>query len=389
MDVWNGTTAVILLTLAVIFVNGWTDAPNAIAAAVATGALPMRRAAGWAALCNVLGTAVMCRFRPAVAYAMGSIVDLTAGRGSKAEPSPSTLTILLSATLLTIVFWSVGAWVFGIPTSESHSLIAALTGAALALYGDASVIRWNVWVTVVAGMAGSIVLGFASAYLISWMGQHLRDARKEKWWNERRGGHHGGIHGGHHGRHHGGLHGRRHGGLRFLQIVLAMSLAFLHGAQDGQKFAALLLLAMGLTSGGQEITKTAMTGILGGMAAEIPVELAVLCALVMGLGTATGGRRIVEKIGTELIRLKPEDGCAADGAAIFCLLGASLLGFPVSTTHVKTAAMVGAGMGSDRESRVRQNVAKELVIAWIVTLPGCLLLGYGMVRGMEVWTIGL
>lgn len=385
MDVWNGTTAVILLTLAVIFVNGWTDAPNAIAAAVATGALPMRRAAGWAALCNVLGTAVMCRFRPAVAYAMGSIVDLTAGRGPEAAPSPSTLTILLSATLLTIVFWSVGAWVFGIPTSESHSLIAALTGAALALYGDASVIRWNVWVTVVAGMAGSIVLGFASAYLISWMGQHLRnarkekwwDARKEKWWNERRGGHHGGH------------HGRLHGGLRFLQIVLAMGLAFLHGAQDGQKFAALLLLAMGMTSGGQGITKTAMTGIPGGMAEEIPVELAVLCALVMGLGTATGGRRIVEKIGTELIRLKPEDGCAADGAAIFCLLGASLLGFPVSTTHVKTAAMVGAGMGSDRESRVRQNVAKELMIAWIVTFPGCLVLGYGMVRGMEVWTIGL
>ena len=385
MDVWNGTTTVILLTLAVIFVNGWTDAPNAIAAAVATGALPMRRAAGWAALCNVLGTAVMCRFHPAVAYAMGSLVDLTTGRGPEAAPSSSTLTILLSATLLTIVLWSVGAWAFGIPTSESHSLIAALTGAALALYGDASVIRWNVWVTVVAGMVGSIVLGFASAYLIGWMGQHLRnarkekwwDARKEKWWNERWGGYHGGH------------HGRLHGGLRFLQIVLAMGLAFLHGAQDGQKFAALLLLAMGMTSGGRGITKTAMTGIPGGMAAEIPVELAVLCALVMGLGTATGGWRIVEKIGTELIRLKPEDGCAADGAAIFCLLGASLLGFPVSTTHVKTAAMVGAGMGSDRESRVRQNVAKELMIAWIVTFPGCLVLGYGMVRGMEVWTIGL
>ena len=368
MDVWNGTTAVILLTLAVIFVNGWTDAPNAIAAAVSTGALPMRRAAGWAALCNVLGTVVMCRFRPAVAYAMGSMVDLTAGRGPEAAPSPSTMTILLSATLLTIVLWSVGAWAFGIPTSESHSLIAALTGAALALYGDASVIRWNVWVTVVAGMAGSMVLGFTSAYLISWMGQRLRELRKRKQWNlcqAKR------------------PYGRR---LRLLQIALAMGLAFLHGAQDGQKFAAILLLATGLTSGGQGIAGDgAMAGITKGAAGstgavvEISVELAVLCALVMGLGTATGGRRIVEKIGTELIRLRPEDGCAADGAAIFCLLGASLLGFPVSTTHVKTAALVGAGLGGTWEGAVRKNVAKELMAAWIVTFPACLILGYGLV----------
>lgn len=352
----------LLLTYVVIFVNGWTDAPNAIATAVATGALSMRRAAAMAAVFNCLGVAVMCRVSPAVAYSVSGMVNLSA-----VDPSPRTMYILLCATLSAIVFWSVGAWIFGLPTSESHSLIAALTGAALGLGGGSGAIRWSVWRVVMTGLFASMAVGFAGAYLACF---GLERLRRRRFYGRRR---------------------RRTGGRAFQrgQIAAAMAMAFMHGAQDGQKLLALLLLSLrlGQTGGGGT----------GGAGGSIPLWLSVSCALVMGLGTATGGGRIVEKMGRELVLLKPHQGCAADGASALCLLGASLLGFPVSTTHVKTAAILGAGLCGDSAGRmgggsgragagasgVNGAVVRELMITWFTTFPGCMLLGFALAKGMS------
>ena len=367
----------LILTYAVIFVNGWTDAPNAIATAVATGALSMRRAAAMAAACNCLGVAVMCRVSPAVAYSVNGMVNLSA-----VEPSPRTMYILLCATLSAIVFWSVGAWVFGLPTSESHSLIAALTGAALGLGGGSEAIRWTVWRGVMAGLLVSMAVGFAGAYLACFGLEQLRRRR---------------FYGGRRRRTGGRRNGGRGRAFQRGQIAAAMAMAFMHGAQDGQKLLALLLLSLRLGQAGGGEAEGA-----GG----IPLWLSVSCALVMGLGTATGGGRIVEKMGRELVLLKPHQGCAADSASALCLLGASLLGFPVSTTHVKTAAILGAGLcggsagrmggnsvdagksltgrnaGRSSAGCVNGSVVRELMITWLTTFPGCMLLGFALAKGL-------
>lgn len=362
----------LLLTYAVIFVNGWTDAPNAIATVVATGALPMRRAAAMAAVCNCLGVAVMCRVSPAVAYSVNGMVNLSA-----VEPSPRTMYILLCATLSAIVFWSVGAWIFGLPTSESHSLIAALTGAALGLGSGSEAIRWEIWRGVMAGLLASMAVGFAGAYLACFGLEWLRHRR---FYSRRR---------------------RRTGGrgraFQRGQVAAAMAMAFMHGAQDGQKLLALLLLSLRLGQAGGGGLMGWSDGGAGGKVGSIPLWLSVSCALVMGLGTATGGGRIVEKMGRELVLLKPHQGCAADSASALCLLGASLLGFPVSTTHVKTAAILGAGLcgksagriggGPGRtdagENGVNGSVVRELMITWLTTFPGCALLGFALAKGLS------
>jgi len=246
-----------LLVLAVIFVNGWTDAPGAIATAVGSRAISFRRGVWMAAACNLIGAAAACVCFPAVADTVGELVAFSSARAAVAA---------LNAALLSIVLWAVAAWRFGLPTSESHALLAGLSGAALA---------WQ--------RAGAALT------------------------------------------------------------------ALLHGVQDGQKFLALLLLTEGL----------------GGEQGLSRLSLALLTAAVMALGTALGGKPIVEKMGTELAALSPAEGLAADLGAGAVLLACSALGLPVSTTHAKVAAICGAGRGADRL------VMGQMAGAWVLTFPAC------------------
>ena len=300
-----------LLVLAVIFINGWTDAPNAIATAVGSGALTFRRGVWLAAACNFLGTFLSAVFFPAVAATMSDLIVFPGGTWA-------ALTALCAA-MLSILLWAVLAWRFGLPTSESHALMAGLCGAALALGGQAARFNSGAWARVIAGLFLSVVAGaLAGRWACLWL-------RK------------------------------RAAGLR----------AALHGAQDGQKFMALLLLADSL----------------GDAEPFSPLTLAVLCASVMALGTALGGKPIVEKVGTELTALTPSDGLAADLGAGVCLLGCSLLGLPVSTTHAKVAAVCGVGLTHGQDS-VSLRPVLEIVSAWALTFPACGLLAYLLTRLM-------
>lgn len=293
-----------LLVLAVIFVNGWTDAPNAIATAVGSGALTFRTGVWMAAVCNFAGAALACLCFPAVANTIGELVAFS---------NPCSTIVALNAALLSIILWAVSAWRFGLPTSESHALLAGLSGGAVALGSGTAQLDAGAWLQAFAGLALSLPAGAAAARIL----RHFLTAwvhRPAMW-----------------------------------QKGAAAFTALLHGVQDGQKFMALLLLTHTLEET-QPFSRLAM---------------ALLTAGVMALGTALGGKPIVEKVGTELAVLSPADGLAADLGSGLVLLICSALGLPASTTHAKVSAICGVGHGTDRR------VVSQMVGAWLLTFPAC------------------
>lgn len=328
-----------ILTLGVVLVNGWTDAPNAIAACVATQTLGVRAAVLMAAIGNFLGAAVMTRWNAAVAVTICRIVDF----GDDARAA----LLALCAAMAAIVVWAVAAWTFGIPTSESHALIAGLTGAAVALRGSFDGVSAAEWGKVLWGLVLSTLPSFALGWLT---------ARMVVW----------------------AVRGRERRRIDHVfagaQIAGGAATAFMHGAQDGQKFMAIFLLLAALADG-----RTAVETM------QVPGWLLLLCSGVMALGTAMGGRRIIKAMGMDMVRLRPYQGVAADAASALCLFAVSLGGIPVSTTHVKTSAILGVG-AARRWRGVNWGVAGELVLTWGCTFPGCGVLGYAAARlGMALF----
>ena len=320
---------VMALVLGTIFVNGATDAANAIAEAVGTRSIGIDAAIVMSVICNFVGLVVMTFISTAVADTMSGMVDF--GGDTHAA------LIALAAATVGIVSWGLGAWVFGIPTSESHALIAGLTGAALAVQGGLGGVNWNEWVKVIYGLVLSTVLGFAAGWAVAAL---IQVACRH---SDRR---------------------RLDEGFGKLQVLGSAFVALMHGAQDGQKFMSTAMVAIALSMG-----KT--IGEMGGF----PLWLEVLCAGVMAIGTGVGGRRIIKKVGMEMVQLEKDQGFAASVSASVSLLIATLTGLPVSTTHTKTAAIMGAGAAKSMRT-VSWGVAKEMIMAWVLTFPGCGLIGF-------------
>ena len=322
----------VLLTLGVIFVNGWTDAPNAIATCVSTRSMGPRTAILMAAGCNFLGVLVMTLINASVAQTIYNMVDF---RGNSHEAS-----VALCAALFAIVLWAVAAWYFGIPTSESHALIVGLSGAAIALHGGLGGINGAEWVKVLYGLALSTFLGFAFGWAAAKLTALLcrgMDRRKTTRF------------------------------FRGAQIGGAAAMAFMHGAQDGQKFMGVFMLGVFLASGNGDAAQF-----------TLPLWLMILCSLVMAVGTSVGGYRIIKAVGMDMVKLEKYQGFAADLAASACLLVSFFTGgIPVSTTHTKTTAIMGVG-AAKRLSAVKWSVVKEMVLTWVLTFPGCGLIGFLM-----------
>lgn len=322
-----------ILTLGVILVNGWTDAPNAIATCVSTRAIGVRKAIIMAAVFNFLGVLVMTAINASVAMTIYNMVDF----GGDARLS----LIALCAAMAAIVIWATAAWFFGIPTSESHALIAGISGAAVAIQNNFSGINGAEWIKVIYGIFLSTILGFVlglcTAKLTVFIFRNSNRMKSERFFSG-------------------------------AQIAGGAAMAFMHGAQDGQKFMAIFLLGAAFANG-QADTSTFV----------VPIWLMVLCSLVMGLGTSIGGYRIIKSVGMDMVKLKPYQGFAADLSATLCLLLSSLTGIPVSTTHTKTTAIMGVG-AARRISNVNWSVVKDLVLTWVCTFPGCGLLGFIMAK---------
>lgn len=323
----------VFLTLCVIFVNGWTDAPNAIATCVSTRSMHVNAAILMSAVFNFLGVLVMTLFNSTVAMTITNMVNFR-GRNEDAL-------IALCAALFAIVIWAVAAWYFGIPTSESHALIAGLSGAAIALQGGLSGINGGEWLKVLYGLALSTILGFSTGFLCCRLTILLfagADRRKTE------------------------------GFFKYGQIFGGAAMSFMHGAQDGQKFMGVLLLGLMLVGGSDHTDGVAL-----------PIWMMLLCSVVMGLGTSVGGKKIIKSVGMDMVRLEKYQGFSADTASALCLLFSSLFGIPVSTTHTKTTAIMGVG-AVKRLSAINFSVVKEMVMTWLLTFPGCGLIGFLMAK---------
>lgn len=323
----------VLLTLGVILVNGWTDAPNAIATCVVTRCMSARGAILMAAVFNFLGVFIMSSINATVAQTITKMVDF----GTNSHEA----IVALSAALFAIVVWATLAWWFGIPTSESHALIAGLTGGAIALHGGLSGVNGGEWVKVLYGLVISVVLGFALGWLVCRL-VVLLFRRVERKYTERI--------------------------FRVAQVFGAACMSFMHGAQDGQKFMGVILLALFLVNGQSPDT-----------AVQMPVWLMLLCSVIMGLGTSIGGKKIIKSVGMDMVKLEKYQGFSADIAASLSLLFSSVFGIPVSTTHAKTTAIMGVG-AVNRLSAINFSVVKDMALTWLLTFPGCGLIGYLMAK---------
>ena len=307
------------LVLAAEFVNGWTDSPNAIATVVSTRVLSPYQALIMATLLNALGAM------------SGTAVAATIGKDI-VRPEVINLTTV-AAAMIGIIFWSTLAWYYGLPTSESHALIAGLTGAGLATAGPESLL-WTGWNKVLIGLVFSSFLGFLGGLLLmAFLYRALAHSRPGK---VRR------------------IFGR-------LQILSAAFMAFSHGSNDGQKFIGVFTLTL----------------LLGGILPEfkVPLWVILLCAVTMAVGTAVGGWRIVRTMGLRLTKLEPVHGFAAETAAAVTIEVATRLGIPVSTTQTINTAIIGVG-ATRRLSAVRWGVTFEILTAWILTFPVCGVIGW-------------
>lgn len=323
----------VLLTLGVIFVNGWTDAPNAIATAVTTRSINICPAIIMSAVFNFLGVLLMTMINSSVASTISNMVDF----GTDTQMA----LVALCAALFSIVVYSVGASIFGIPTSESHSLIAGLTGAALAVQGGLDGVNGQEWIKVIYGLVLSLVLGFALGWgickALTIICANMDRRRTNK-------------------------------AFKYAQIFGAAAMSFMHGAQDGQKFIGVLLLGVAFCNGQPDLVNAA-----------IPIWLMMLCSITMGVGTSVGGEKIIKSVGMDMVKLETFQGFSADLAGAVCILLSTLTGIPVSTTHTKTSAIMGVG-AVKRLSAINFSVVKDMMLTWVFTFPGCGLISFVMAK---------
>ena len=321
-----GLILVLLLILGAEFVNGWTDSPNAIATVVGTRSLTPLQAVIMAAVLNLLGVL------------SGTKVAATIGKGI-IDANAIDLTTVAGA-MLSIIIWSTLAAQWGIPTSESHALVAGLAGAGLATAGP-NALLWEGWRKVLLGLFFSSVLGtiggMALMIAVYWIFRRASPVRLRP-------------------------------KFRVLQIISSGFMAFAHGSNDGQKFMGVFTLAL------------VISGALPSF--QIPLWVILICAMVMALGTLTGGWRIIQTMGMKLTRLETHQGFSAEIAAATTIEIATRFGIPVSTTHTITSAIVGVG-ATRGGSAVNWGMTQRIVMAWILTFPICGLISWAVVLGLR------
>jgi PiT family inorganic phosphate transporter len=310
------------------FANGWTDAPNAIATVVSTRVLHPYAAVGMAAVLNLVG-----------AVAVGTAVAETIAAGIVRTDAVTLETI--AAAVLAAALWAMAAQVFGMPSSETHALVASLLGAGFAA-GGIDALEWSGTSKVVYSLFLSPPVAFAAGFLL--MVVIYRVFRRARPRTVRR------------------TFGRG-------QIVSAAFMAFSHGANDAQKAMGVIFLALVLAGRLQPND-------------SVPLWIIVSCALVMGLGTSVGGWRVIRTIGLKMTKLEPVNGFAAETSAALIITGAARFGIPLSTTHTIGSSIMGVG-ATRRLSAVRWGVAGQVVGTWVLTWPACMLLGYVLGRSLQ------
>ena len=333
MDIWVVLVAVVALALTFDLTNGFHDSSNSLAAPVATRAMTPVQALSVAALFNLLGPIVA---GTAVADTVGGLVRV----------DTDDLLAILASALAAAVTWNLLTWRFGLPSSSSHALVGGLVGSTLVFTGP-SAVNWG-------GMSGfhpvgvlGVLLALATSPLLGGAAGWAADASARRALRR--------------------ADRRVSRPLKAGQWGTSAALAFAHGTNDAQKTMGLITLAL-LAAG--ELPEFA-----------VPLWVKVVCAAAMTTGTALGGWRIVRTLGRGIYRIRPLDGLASQGSSALVIGAAAALGGPVSTTHVVASSVVGVG-AARRKRHVRWRVVREILLAWLITLPGCAALAAAL-AGLE------
>jgi PiT family inorganic phosphate transporter len=304
---------IILVALAFDFLNGFHDAANSIATVVSTRVLSPNKAVAWAAFFNFVA-----------AFVLGTHVAKTIGSGM-IDLEVVTREVIL-AGLLGAIAWNLITWYFGLPVSSSHALIGGYAGAAIAKAGFRAILLsgWTktLLFIVLAPLIG-LTLGFFLMVAVTWIVRRWRPSRVDRQF-------------------------------RRLQLLSAAAYSLGHGGNDAQK-------TMGIITG-----LLVASGYLAKF--EVPLWVILLSQVAIALGTLFGGWRIVKTMGSKITKLQPIGGFCAETAGALTLVGATLAGIPVSTTHTITGAIIGVG-STKRLSAVKWGVAGRIVWAWLLTIP--------------------
>ncbi len=307
----------IALALAFDYINGFHDAANSIATVVSTRVLSPASAVVWAAFFNFVA-----------AFGFGTAVANTVGSGM-VDLEVVTYRVIF-AGLCGAILWNLFTWYAGLPTSSSHALFGGYAGAAVAKAGFPAIIAsgWTkTLIFIVVAPAVGMVVGLLVMATIYWTFADTAPARVDRWF-------------------------------RRLQLVSAAAFSLMHGANDAQKTMG--IIAGALVTGGY----------LQMVDGRLPIPFWVVLAAhtAIGLGTLSGGWRIIRTMGSRITKLKPEGGFAAETGAAVAIYTATAFGVGISTTHTITGAIVGVG-STKRWSAVRWGIAGRIVWAWILTIP--------------------
>jgi len=324
---------IFIIVLAVIFdiANGWHDCANAIATVVSTKVLSPMQAVILAATMNILGAF------------LSTAVAKTVGTGI-VDPLAVTDLVIISA-LLSAILWNVITILMGLPVSSSHALFGGIAGAAMA-HGGAGILNVSGIIKILTSLLVSPILGIVFGYLFMKLILRLFGQLSP------------------------GVISRYFGRL---QIISSSFMAFGHGSNDAQK--AMGIITMALVSGGAIKTL------------DVPTWVVLICALAMGCGTLFGGWKIIKTLGHKMLKLEPIHGFAAETSSTAIIIAASHFGLPVSTTHVVSTAILGVG-ATKRLSAVRWGIAGKIVMAWVLTLPACIGMAWGIQKLLVHYHIG-
>jgi PiT family inorganic phosphate transporter len=310
---------VIVAALVFDYINGFHDTANAIATCISTRALSVKSAIIMAAALNFAGAMISTK------------VATTIGKGI-VDGSNITQTVVLAGIIGAIV-WDLITWYYGLPSSSSHAIIGGIAGAVIA-HAGVSALKWAGLKKIVLSLIFSPILGTVVGFIFMIILYRIFRNSSPSVLNKY---------------------------FRRLQVASAALMAFSHGTADAQK--SMGVITMALVSYGTIKTF------------EVPWEVMVACATVMALGTAAGGWRIIKTVGRDFVKLQPVHGFCVETASAGVILGASAFGMPTSTTHVITSTILGVGL-SKRLNAVNWNVAKRILIAWVLTIPASGLMAY-------------
>jgi PiT family inorganic phosphate transporter len=310
---------VIVAALLFDYINGFHDTANAIATCISTRALSVKSAIMMAALLNFAGAMISTK------------VATTIGKGIVDASNVTQMVVL--AGIIGAIVWNLITWYYGLPSSSSHAIIGGIAGAVIA-HAGVNALKWAGLKKIIMALILSPILGTAVGFIFMLILYRVFRNSAPSGLNKN---------------------------FRRLQIASAALMAFSHGTADAQK--SMGVITMALVSYG--FIKTFV----------VPWEVMIGCAAAMALGTAAGGWRIIKTVGRDFVKLQPVHGFCVETASAGVILGASAFGMPTSTTHVITSTILGVGL-SKRMTAVNWNVAKRIIVAWVLTIPAAALMAY-------------